>query len=235
MKLLMCTFLAALGVLIPAASMAQTIEAEGTFAFDTHVFAVFDRGSQSIIRDEYAVSIDSLTLSPGEYDRIEVTLRPSADTTVAVQDVGFDVRVGFDLRWAVDPSLPTDQASGATATGSFENPVGQSSPPAAESASFLFNSTDVLLRTTLNAGSGPFFFDGVTIAVDITPFTLLSETTYLLNPDDGGPNEPTFTIDYITSPALPSDPGVFTSVVPEPSSLALLGLGSMLAARRRRV
>ncbi len=198
----------------------ETLRFEHTFSFNEHTTASANKNQTLRVIDRYLIDPAPLLVPAGTYDRIELILRPSGGTTLQVDAVPSAVRVGLEARWGVSASNPGEGAIGLA----FENPTGTPPAGAATGRVGFADGEATFIAIFDESSDGPYGFDALILSRDIAPTAFDGDLAFDFN-------EFRFSYDI---PRGPDDPGAFTSIVPEPASIGLLGLLAASALVRRR-
>ncbi len=236
----------AIGLLLVAQADAQTLRADATLVFDSHS-SVFNPGlpdaapastngeaanigvqlfpgSFTTVTDRYMLVIEGLIVPPGDYTRYEVAITAGPSQRLEVADpFGVGISVDASAMWGSGAYLTSGQTPGLSYVG------GTGALPSASGFGLLsFNLDGDGFAMVLNGDSTPggFGFEAMVIGRDVDPVEARSGAF---------PALPGAYIEFIyTVGGDPiGDPGRFSFIVPEPGSLALLGLGGLIVARRR--
>jgi hypothetical protein len=205
---------------------AETLSIERTIEFVDHEYSVVtDLGGQFLTNhfDNYAItSTDPVVVPAGTYDRIELTITVGPGNLLEVDDVATDVIFEIDAVW-----------NSGSLSGSFE-PIevsydnGTPNLPATGTGILTNDSgtNGVFIRSFPSTPSDAFSFRSVTISRNVPATAFTSEVVW---PFDRGNVEFWYQQQGEFPPA-----GSFTRIVPEPTSLMLLGLGSLALVLRGR-
>ncbi|MEM1211218.1 MAG: PEP-CTERM sorting domain-containing protein [Planctomycetota bacterium] len=214
----------------PPAAYADTLQVTGTLVFDSRQFTVNPSEGFSAIVETYRIDIPDLVVPLADYDRIEFEITAGPGQRFEATDI-FPDNFGIVTRIDVSGGEPNRVASASTHDLAFVGGTGDL-PGVDPSISFGFTSDEaafVLRYDGPNSLSfGSYGFESITFGRDLSPAETRSGTFVF--------DQALFRVDIGTSEILAEDPGRFSGIVPvpEPSSLALLGVAGFLIARRRR-
>ncbi|MEM6257041.1 MAG: PEP-CTERM sorting domain-containing protein [Planctomycetota bacterium] len=209
---------------IGMSTMAATIQIERTFSFVEHT-RVLDTNTipTTFFTDVYMFEALPVVLPSDTYDSIEVTLRPENGQRLVVDtnQLFFQVRFQPTLSW-VAPVVGGELTAGGHSV-SYTNGSGDLPTATVGDYGLADDRSFIFAFDGFSTVSNGFAFDAVTITDTFEPVT----TSGTLDP-----LEFKLTITSLASGDVP-DIGRFTFLVPEPTSLALLGLGGLIVCRRR--
>ncbi|MEM9348044.1 MAG: PEP-CTERM sorting domain-containing protein [Planctomycetota bacterium] len=215
----------------PATADTLTITRE--IVFDRHeYFAGLGSGGQVITNstDWYAFADTSSVVVPaGSYDRIELVLTVAPGNELVINPTPAVPRLELDILW----STPSGGGFEALDTVDLSYTNGTPNLPNTGTGGLTFGGSGQLILITAFQQDIPLpadgaSFDAVTIGQSEAPTVFNTDTEFFLDRAE-------VRFNYFAQGNLGPDPGPFTSIVPEPTSLTLLGLGGLLTLHRRRV
>lgn len=136
------------------------------------------------------------------------------------------ITVGFSTEWRRDSATVPGSGTSYAVAASLLGGNGPSAPLTFQNAFVRDEGSQILIGFSFTLPDGVFEFSGLEATID-GPFSSNGTT----------PLEARSLFLSFSSPDVlgsPADPGPFVTVVPEPTSLSVLGFGGLLVASRRR-
>ncbi len=207
---------------------AATLDLDAAFTgainhtYDTDIYGF------SGVFNHLAMTAQAINAELSDYDQITVRAALSAGQVFCVDphDAYSPTTMSFDWRWIRDTgSIPGGQTNYTTAV-TFLDAAGTAPTQTADGTFIRNEGAQISFNNTFTVDNDPFYFSGIELTIT-GPFPTNSGTPLIV--------QSIYTNFYSSEiPSSPGDPGPFITIVPEPTSLALLGLGSLMIARRRR-
>ncbi|MEM6691776.1 MAG: PEP-CTERM sorting domain-containing protein [Planctomycetota bacterium] len=230
MQSLRMTVLMAACVLIglPVPAMAATLLPLDLVLPETLTHRYDSETGLTSIQDSGIATGPNITTDLGNFDTIAIQASlPDGQAYRVNPPAEFQpITVGFSAEWRRDSSTVPGSGAIYTVAASLLGGDGPSAPLTFQNAFVRDEGSQILIGFSFTLPDGIFEFSGLQASID-GPFSSNGAT----------PLEARNLFLSFSSPDVlgsPADPGPFVTVVPEPTSLAVLGFGGLLVASRRR-